>query len=180
MFEPIIEAHANKETRIPREQLEELSACDRGCRFGLLGCGGLCGLGRSLLGLSLLRLISLLLDSADLHAAFQNGSVLNADALSDHIPGQRAFAADVQTVRALDVALHLAQDHNFASTDVGGDASVTPNSDAVTGKINGALDSAIDVQRFGAADFTFDDQGAPDCSPLHGHTHGLDRSEVRV
>jgi len=58
---------------------------------------------------------------------------------------QRAFAADIQTVRALDVALHLADDHNIAGTDVGGDATVTPNGDAVTGKINGALDSAIDV-----------------------------------
>ena len=98
-----------------------------------------------------------MLDGPDLHAAFQNGSVLNADALGDHITRQRAFAADVQTVRALDVALHLAQDHNFAGTDVGGDAAVTSNGDPVIGKINGALDSAIDVERFGAADFTFDD-----------------------
>src|SRR2546428_3791823 len=36
---------------------------------------------------------------------------------------QRAFAADIQTVRALDVALHLADDHNFAGIDVGGDRS---------------------------------------------------------
>src|SRR5713226_5632448 len=141
--------------------------CDRGCRFGLR------------LRLPV-RLIILVLDGPDLDAAFQHSSVLHADTLGDHIARQRALAANIQTVRALDVALHLADDHNFAGTDVGGDATVTPNSDAVAGKINGALDSAIDVQRFGAADFTFDDQGAPDCSPLHGHTHGLDRSEVRV
>ena len=33
-----------------------------------------------------------------------------------------------------------------------------PNGDAVTGKINGALDSAIDVQRLGTADLAFDNQ----------------------
>src|SRR5207253_1202891 len=109
----------------------------------------LCWLGRSLLGLSLLRLISLLFDSADLHAAFQEGSILYADPVGCHIARQRAFAADIQTVRALDVTLHLADNHNFAGTDVGGDATVTPNGDALTGKINGALDSAIDVQRLG-------------------------------
>jgi hypothetical protein len=134
------------------------SACC--CRFGLLSCGGLCGPG--LLGLALLRPIGLLLGGADLHPVFQNGSILNADALRNHLTGQRALAPDVQAVCALDVALHLAQDYDFAATDVGGDASVVPNGDAVTGKINGALNSAIDVQRFGTADFTFDDQRAPD------------------
>jgi hypothetical protein len=138
--------------------LEELSACCRGCRFGLLGCGGLCWLGRGLLGLGLLGLISLLLDSADLHAAFQDCSILYADPVGYHIARQRAFAPNIQPVRALDVALHLADDHNFAGTDVGGGAAVTPNGDAVTGKINGALDSAIDVQRLGTADLAFDDQ----------------------
>src|SRR6266849_8384975 len=68
-----------------RVTLEELSARDRGCRFGLLGCGGLCWLGRGLLGLGLLGLISLLLDSADLHAAFQDCSILYADPVGYHI-----------------------------------------------------------------------------------------------
>jgi len=152
-----IEANANKESRILREQLAELGACDRGCRFGVLGCGGLCWLGRSRLGPSMLRLISLLLCSADLHAAFQKGSILYADPLGDRIARQRAFAADVQTVRALDVALHLAQDHDFAGTDIGGNAAVASNGHAAFGKIDGALDAAIDVQRFGAAHFTLDD-----------------------
>jgi hypothetical protein len=58
----------------------------------------------------------------------------------------------------LDVALHAAQDHNFAGADVGDDAAVGCNGDAVIGKIDGALDAAIDVERFGAADFAFDDQ----------------------
>ena len=94
-----------------------------------------------------------MLDCAHLHAALQNGSILNADALGDHIARQRTFAADVQTVGALDVALHLAQDHNFAGADVGGDAAVASDGDPVLGKIDGALDSPIDVERFGAADF---------------------------
>jgi hypothetical protein len=156
---------------VPLALKNRLGACDCCRRFGLLGCGGLCGLG--LPGLSLLRLLSLLLGGADLHAAFQNGSILNADALRDHITCQRALAADVQAVCALDVALHLAQDYDFAATDVGGDASVVPNGDAVTGKINGALDSAIDVQRFGTADFTFDDQRAPDGRLFHWDANRL-------
>ena len=131
--------------------LEELSACYRGCRFGLVGCGGLCWLRRGLLGLGLLGLINFLLDSADLHAAFQDCSILYADPVGYHIARQRALAANIQAIRTLDVTLHLADDHNFAGTDVGGDVTVTPNGDAVTGKINGALDSAIDVQRLGTA-----------------------------
>ena len=89
-----------------------------------------------------------MLDRAHLHAALQNGSVLNADALGDYVTCQSTFAADVQTVGALNVALHFAQDDNFAGADVGGDAAVTSNGDPVLGKIDGALDSPIDVERF--------------------------------
>ena len=120
-----------------------------------------------------------MLDRAHLHAALQNGPVLNADALGDHIARQRAFAADVQTVGALNVALHLAQDHNFAGADVGGDAAVASNGDAVFGKIDGALDSPIDIERFGSADFALDDHRAADRSLLHGHADGL-AGAVRV
>src|SRR6266478_4406379 len=91
-----------RDAKVYPEKLE-LSACDRGCRFGLRGCGGLCRLRRGLLGLGLLGLIGLLLDSADLHAACQDGSILYADPVGYHIARQRAFAANIQTVRALDV-----------------------------------------------------------------------------
>jgi hypothetical protein len=57
----------------------------------------------------------------------------------------------------LDIALHAAHDYNFAGADVGDDAAVGCNGDAVIGKINGALDASIDVERFGAADFALDD-----------------------
>ena len=149
---------ANKESRVLHEQLEELGASHRGRRFGLLGCGRLYSLGRGLLGFSLLRPIGLLLDRADLHAASQKRSLLYADPMGYHISRQRAVAAEVQAVGALDVALYVANDHNFAGTDVGGDATATPNGDTLTGKINSALDSAIDEQRLGPGDFTFDDQ----------------------
>jgi hypothetical protein len=95
-----------------RVTLEELSACDCGCRFELLGCGGLCWLDRGLLGLGLLGLISLLLDSADLHAAFQDCSILYADPVGYHIARQRALAANIQAVRTLS---HLSYRSNHKS-----------------------------------------------------------------
>jgi hypothetical protein len=113
------------------------------------------------------------LDRAHLHAALQNGSVFNADALGDDVSRERAFAADVQTVGALNVALHLAQDHNFTGDDVGGDAAVSSDGDAVLGKVDGAIDSTIDIERFGPADFTFDDYRAADRGLLHGHADSL-------
>jgi len=127
-------------------------------------------------GLSLCMLLSLrlvVLDRTHLHAALQNGSILNADALGDHVAGQCSLASDVQTVGALNVALHLAQDHNFAGADVGGDAAVASDGDAVLGKIDGALDAPIDIERFGAADFPFDDHRAADRSLFHGHADSL-------
>jgi hypothetical protein len=120
------------------------------------------------------------LDRAHLDAAFQNGSIFNADALGDHVARQRAFAADIQTVGALYVALYLAQDDHFAGADVGGDAAVASNGDPVLGKIDGALDSPIDVELFVAADFSLDDHGTADRSLLHGHADSLAWAEGLV
>jgi hypothetical protein len=39
---------------------------------------------------------------------------------------------------------------------VGDDPAIGCNGDAVIGKINGALDASIDVERFGAADFALE------------------------
>ena len=114
-----------------------------------------------------------MLDRAHLHAALQNGPVFNADALGDHIARQCTFAADVQTICALNVALHLAQDHNFAGADVGGDAAVASNGDAVFGKLTVPSIRPIDIERFGPADFPFDDHRAADGSLLDGHADGL-------
>jgi hypothetical protein len=86
------------------------SHCGRG--LGLFGRSGLrCFLRR--LGVCLL----LLVDGTHLHAAFQNGAIFHADALRDHVTCQRTFTADVQTVCALNVALHFAQDQAFAGAD---------------------------------------------------------------
>src|SRR4029077_4347171 len=117
---------------------------------------------------------------ADLHAALQHGSVLDADALGDDIPGQRTLAADVQAISALNVAVHLAHNHNFAGANVGRDAAVTSNGYAIVGKTNGALDPAVDVKRFRAADFALDDQRTADRGLLHGSTCRLGRGEIGI
>ena len=74
-------------------------------------------------------------DGADLHAAFKNGSIFNADPLGDHIARQRTFAADVQTIGDLNVAVNLAQNYNFAGADVGGDAAIAADGYAVSAKL---------------------------------------------
>ena len=74
------------EGRRDKQSLLGSCPCDRGCRFGLLGCGGPCRLSRRRRGLRLpVRLIILVLDGPDLHAAFQHSSILHADTLGDHI-----------------------------------------------------------------------------------------------
>src|SRR5436190_18653422 len=98
------------------------------------------------------------LGGADLNASLQEGSVLNADALGNDISGQRAFAADIQAIDALDVAGYLAHDHHFAGADIGGDDTVAPHGDAVVGKIDGAFDLAIDIECLGSRDLALDDQ----------------------
>ncbi len=74
--------------QLGKQSLVGSGPCDRGCRFGLLGCGGLCRLSRRRLGLRLPVRLIIVLGGADLHAAFQNGSILNADALGDHVSRQ--------------------------------------------------------------------------------------------
>src|SRR5207302_178338 len=77
------------------------------CRFRLLGRFGF-----SRLHLSLrLRLLTFLLRRAHFDAALQHSAIFNADALRDHVSCQRSFAANIHTIAALQVPLHLAHDH---------------------------------------------------------------------
>src|SRR5262249_50071107 len=83
--------------------------------------------------------------------------------------------ADVQTVAADDIAVHLAHDHHFAGIDVGGNNAVPSNGDAVLGNIDGAFDAAVHIEGFGAADFTLDDQRPSDAGLLQGSIGGFRR-----
>ena len=117
------------------------------------------------------------LGGADLNASLQEGSVFNADALGDDVSRQRTLATDIQAVNALDVAGYFAHDHNFAGADIRGDDAVASDGDAVVGKIDGALDLAIDVQRFRSGDLALDYQLAADGCLLHWRADSLDRVE---
>ena len=81
------------------------------CPLAVLDCylfceldasGGRCRLQRFIdSGLGSFRfwlvLLVLLIASLHLHAALQDGAVFHADPLDDHIAGNRAFAADIDT-----------------------------------------------------------------------------------
>jgi len=72
---------------------------------------------------------------AHFDAALQDRALFDADAVRDHVAGEYAFAAHVQSIGALDVALHLAHDDDFIGRDVGRDDSVAADRDAIVGKL---------------------------------------------
>src|SRR5271167_3982579 len=71
----------------------------------------------------------------------------------------------------MNVAGYFAHDDHFLGTDIGDDDSVAPNGHAAVSKIDGALDAAVDIKRFGAANFTLDYQRAPNRGLLHRGTY---------
>src|SRR5262249_3785709 len=99
---------------------------------------------------------------ANVDAALEVGAVFDADALADDVAGKRAFIADVDTVAAGDVALHLAQDHDFLGVDIGLHRSVAADGYPVAGKVDGAFHPAVDVERLRAGDFALDHQRLAD------------------
>jgi hypothetical protein len=52
---------------------------------------------------------------ADLHAALEEGTLANTDALCSHISDQGTFTADIHPVAGIDVAAYPALDHHFTS-----------------------------------------------------------------
>src|SRR5579872_934565 len=119
------------------------------------------------LRLFVVRLRALLLRVANLDRTLQQRSVFNADARGDHISGERAFAANVQTIGAMNIAGDRAHDYYFLGSDIGDDDGVAPNGDAAVSEIDSAFDSSVDIERLGAADVAFDDHGASDRGLLH-------------
>src|SRR5882724_10801408 len=131
-----------------------LSSCDGYCGFRLLVHSLLCLLG-------LLALWVLLFDGADLHTALEDRSILNADPLGNHVARQRTLTTNIHAIRNLDVAVNLAQNDDFASTDAGSDDAIAANGYTAIGEIDRPLDFAVYVERFGAGDFTLDHQRTP-------------------
>jgi len=83
---------------------------------------------------------------ADVDSALEERAILNADTGGSYIAAERAFRADIHTVGRGDIAANLAQNHDFAGSDVGGHLAVTSHGDAIPGKIDAALDLAVDEQ----------------------------------
>ena len=63
---------------------------------------------------------------------------------------------------AFDIALDLAEDHDFAGADAGRDLAVLAHGDAVAGQVDAALDLAVDIQRFGAGNLALDEEAFAD------------------
>src|SRR5580704_3452668 len=122
-----------------------------------------------------LRLVLLLLITAPhLDAAFEHGAVFHADAYGGNVSRDRAFAANIHAVAAIDVSIHLAHHHNFASADVSLHAAVAADGDAVVRQADLAFDAAINIKRFRTADFALDDERAADGGLLDGRADGFD------
>jgi hypothetical protein len=66
---------------------------------------------------------------ADLHAAFEEGTIANTDPLCNHIPDQGTFTADVHTVGGIDIAAYVAQNHHFTSRDIRRHLCIAANGD---------------------------------------------------
>jgi len=82
---------------------------------------------------------------ADIDAALEEGTVLDADSLRHDIAGQRTFVANVNAVGCSNVAAHLPQDDGLTGGDVGGDDAIAAHRHPVARQVNRAFHAAIDV-----------------------------------
>src|SRR5271167_709675 len=102
--------------------------------------------------------VGLLAGFANVNPALEISAVFDADALRDHVPGERAFAADVHAIAGCDVAADFAEYHDLARRNVGRDHTVAAHGHTVTGQVDGTLHPAVNVERLRAGDFAFDNQ----------------------
>src|ERR1700692_2414484 len=91
---------------------------------------------RRFLFILVLRFLFFLFGVAHFDSALDHGAFFDADPMGDYIAGEYALAANVQAVGALDIALHLAHDHNFFGDYVCGDDSIAPDGNAIVREIN--------------------------------------------
>ena len=68
---------------------------------------------------------------ADVDSAFEVGAILDGDASGGDVPGEGAFAADVDAVAGIHIAAHLAEDDDLAGGDVGSNLAVASDGHAV-------------------------------------------------
>src|SRR5580658_10160778 len=106
-------------------------------RFGGARHGG-CRGGRGHLGLGFL----------DVDAAFEQSTILNADARSGDVADEFGILADVHLVAGLHVALYLAQDDHFPGPNAGLNPTVRANRYLILQRFDGPFDIAVDVKIF--------------------------------
>src|SRR5438128_919167 len=137
----------------------------------LLSAG--CGCGRGLDRNRFLAVALLLSGLANVDATLEEGAIFNADALRDDVACKRAFVADVYAVAGVQVAADFAEHNHFASVDVGSYLSIAADGYAIAGQVDGTFHLAVDVQRFGTGDFTFNYQALANGRLLLGIQDGV-------
>src|SRR5579875_388584 len=105
----------------------------------------------------------------DIDSALEEGAVLDADARRSNIAVQSAFGANVHAIGGRDVAAHFAENDHFAGGDVSRHLAVAAYRDTVAGKVDAALDFAIDKQRLRTGDLALDEQSFPDGGLFGAH-----------
>ena len=97
----------------------------------------------------------------DFDAALEMGAVLDADARGINVADDGAVLLDVDTATRVDVANDFSVGDDFASMNFGSELSRGADGEFVTFEADGAVDDAVNLQVFGAADLPPDlDAGA--------------------
>lgn len=94
---------------------------------------------------------------AEFNTALEKGSIFDADAGSEHVTHQRTFGANFDAVGCKNISANLAQYNDFPGGNAGNNLAISAHRNAIAGKVDVALDLAVDKQRLGAADIAFDE-----------------------
>ncbi len=119
---------------------------------------------------------------ANVDPTFEEGAIFNADTLGDYISGERAFVANVNAITGIQISTNLAENHDLAGINVGGDLPIAANRNAITREVDGPFDFSVNIQGFGTRDLAFDHQALTDRRLLlihHGSCRALRSRTVR-
>src|SRR5436309_14029955 len=94
----------------------------------------------------LLFAVRLLASLADIDSALEERAVFNGDARGHYIPGQRAVAANVDTVAGGKITANFSEHNDFPGVDIGCDHAIAAHSYAISRQVNRAFDPAINVK----------------------------------
>ena len=98
----------------------------------------------------------------------KNAPSPNADALCGHIPGQRAFTADVHTVAGKMLPLTLPRTTTSRAVIFAATRASPANRDSAVRHVDRPLHVAVDVQRFRTCQFALDLQALANRGQIRG------------